>query len=135
MDRTDYSDCTKKDLVQEKKDIAKSPSFTANGIPVRLYDSYSPESGNVFRSYTFFITGYRVIVSTGYDIGEIYGAEYERRQSEKYPPSLSELVSDDIGNNFENPVLGIIAAHPNESEDMKYFFLQGQAMMHSMSAF
>ncbi len=103
------------------------------GYPATYEERYDPSSAYILRLYTFFTEDHRIEISVGYDIGDLYTEEYERREQSGESVSLSALVAEDIGENFDEPYDNIVSIFPFETYGMVRFFAEANAMIGSMN--
>jgi len=126
-----YDTCTTNDLQKQRADVERTAAMKVDGASVRIIDSYYPPAAVLSREYVFFSGNYRYSVSAVFSL-KIYDVEYERRVAAGQQPSISELVSEEIGKEYRDPINRIIELHPQSAADIEAFYLQADEMIRSL---
>lgn len=126
------TEITKVDLLQEKADIAATGKVSAHGVPVLMKEFYYPPAAHLIRGYRFYTATHRVDVNVGYDLGDLYAKEYDDRNKNGENLSLSDLVAEDIGEEFTDPYNKLVALYPIGAKDLQEFMDAAEKMMMSV---
>jgi len=120
------------DLLKQRDDTTREANAVIAGFPAVSEEEYDVSSGYIIRTYRFFTNNHRILLTVDYDIGDLYTKEYDERNAAEFEVSLSELVAEDLGADYENPVANIVRLFPEHTKDMVRFFQQADSMIASM---
>jgi len=96
--------------------------------PVSIEEVYSPPGGNLSKNYILFTGKYRVSVFAHYDVFPLY----EEQLMKKKGISLTELVTEDLGEVLEKPITRLIERHPEEPS-LSAFYKNVDKVVESMT--
>jgi hypothetical protein len=110
------------DMFQQKRVLEAKANVQIAGYPATYEEHYDPSGAGIIRAYEFFTPTHRVKLTANYDVGHLYTEEYNRRTADGRATSLSELVAEDLGQEYADPYNTLRRLYPAETEDMKAFF-------------